>query len=121
MRDTPSYFILCGLQRPHPQRTGSGNVLSFRGSTDRTSAIESVRILTSSALWQPRVSYWVWDSLDEIRRPRLRPSGSAAIVWGTGGEDRSEEHTSELQSLMRISYPVFCLKHKKTHTHHQKH
>src|SRR3546814_2763859 len=32
---------------------------------------------------------------------------------------RSEEHTSELQSLMRISYAVFCLK-KKTHTkHHQ--
>src|SRR3546814_9148897 len=31
--------------------------------------------------------------------------------------DRSEEHTSELQSLMRISYAVFCLK-KKTHKSH---
>src|SRR3546814_2564719 len=30
---------------------------------------------------------------------------------------RSEEHTSELQSLMRISYAVFCLKKKKTHNH----
>src|SRR3546814_10734296 len=30
---------------------------------------------------------------------------------------RSEEHTSELQSLMRISYAVFCLKKKKTSTH----
>src|SRR3546814_4776169 len=29
------------------------------------------------------------------------------------GQDRSEEHTSELQSLMRISYAVFCLKKKK--------
>src|SRR3546814_10496930 len=29
-------------------------------------------------------------------------------------DDRSEEHTSELQSLMRISYAVFCLKKKKT-------
>src|SRR3546814_8318625 len=29
---------------------------------------------------------------------------------------RSEEHTSELQSLMRISYAVFCLKNKKTRT-----
>src|SRR3546814_2440122 len=29
------------------------------------------------------------------------------------GEDRSEEHTSELQSLMRISYAVFCLKKQK--------
>src|SRR3546814_3899058 len=32
---------------------------------------------------------------------------------------RSEEHTSELQSLMRISYAVFCLKNKSTtHSHH---
>src|SRR3546814_10210257 len=31
-----------------------------------------------------------------------------------GGCTRSEEHTSELQSLMRISYAVFCLKKKKT-------
>src|SRR3546814_2278428 len=31
---------------------------------------------------------------------------------GTGFLDRSEEHTSELQSLMRISYAVFCLKKK---------
>src|SRR3546814_4492596 len=30
-----------------------------------------------------------------------------------GGTARSEEHTSELQSLMRISYAVFCLKKKK--------
>src|SRR3546814_6627294 len=30
---------------------------------------------------------------------------------------RSEEHTSELQSLMRISYAVFCSKNKTTHTH----
>src|SRR3546814_5609022 len=41
--------------------------------------------------------------------------------WGLGYETlaaanpRSEEHTSELQSLMRISYAVFCLKKKKTH------
>src|SRR3546814_13889527 len=34
-------------------------------------------------------------------------------VEGLGGRgDRSEEHTSELQSLMRISYAVFCLKKK---------
>src|SRR3546814_2746934 len=32
---------------------------------------------------------------------------------------RSEEHTSELQSLMRISYAVFCLKKKKQHTKRQ--
>src|SRR3546814_4448988 len=40
--------------------------------------------------------------------------------FGKGGRQmvvpRSEEHTSELQSLMRISYAVFCLKKKKTDT-----
>src|SRR3546814_3912445 len=36
--------------------------------------------------------------------------------WRHDGDGRSEEHTSELQSLMRISYAVFCL--KKYHTTH---
>src|SRR3546814_3821102 len=35
-----------------------------------------------------------------------------------GGDRRSEEHTSELQSLMRISYAVFCLKKKTTTQKH---
>src|SRR3546814_5474536 len=38
----------------------------------------------------------------------------AAYIGVCGDHPRSEEHTSELQSLMRISYAVFCLK-KKTH------
>src|SRR3546814_1744863 len=37
-----------------------------------------------------------------------------AVRWIT---ERSEEHKSELQSLMRISYAVFCLKKQKTHLH----
>src|SRR3546814_10369603 len=40
---------------------------------------------------------------------RGRDSGGAGVAG-----KRSEEHTSELQSLMRISYAVFCLKKKKT-------
>src|SRR3546814_4420100 len=36
-------------------------------------------------------------------------------------EDRSEEHTSELQSLMRISYAVFCLKKTKNTSKHNEH
>src|SRR3546814_8858759 len=41
-------------------------------------------------------------------------------LFGDHGNDllRSEEHTSELQSLMRISYAVFCLKKKKIHNQH---
>src|SRR3546814_7556273 len=48
--------------------------------------------------------------LDQHRmqhRPAFDPLGPQAI-----DADRSEEHTSELQSLMRISYAVFCLKKK---------
>src|SRR3546814_8769977 len=36
--------------------------------------------------------------------------------WGSPPMSRSEEHTSELQSLMRISYAVFCLQKQTTHT-----
>src|SRR3546814_1098180 len=48
--------------------------------------------------------------------PPLQGEGfKAGFVEGDGSEpgNRSEEHTSELQSLMRISYAVFCLKKKK--------
>src|SRR3546814_1819011 len=44
-------------------------------------------------------------------------------LWSRRVDARSEEHTSELQSLMRISYAVFCLKKKNTinsrHTQHK--
>src|SRR3546814_18698102 len=40
-------------------------------------------------------------------------AGERALARAGGAVDRSEEHTSELQSLMRISYAVFCLKKKK--------
>src|SRR3546814_8414376 len=42
--------------------------------------------------------------------------GSRAARSTISGARRSEEHTSELQSLMRISYAVFCLKKKKLHS-----
>src|SRR3546814_13890410 len=47
-----------------------------------------------------------------------RHRGEAALHGGGRGRNgpgRSEEHTSELQSLMRSSYSVICLKKKKTH------
>src|SRR3546814_4806856 len=43
------------------------------------------------------------------------PSGFIFGRTGTCTQRRSEEHTSELQSLMRISYAVFCLKKKNRH------
>src|SRR3546814_7324853 len=55
-----------------------------------------------------------------IRRSEIVMSGRRSInaappAARTAG--RSEEHTSELQSLMRISYAVFCLKKKKKNTY----
>src|SRR3546814_4719242 len=72
--------------------------------------------------WRGRPSKWPAPSPLELRHarstsrapPRRRP-GEVRFVqerWY-----RSEEHTSELQSLMRISYAVFCLK-KKNQTYH---
>src|SRR3546814_9832818 len=43
----------------------------------------------------------------------ISQAAATPILQGCGAK-RSEEHTSELQSLMRISYAVFCLKKKKT-------
>src|SRR3546814_5043213 len=48
-----------------------------------------------------------------IREPERREKLAPAQGFGKAFS-RSEEHTSELQSLMRISYAVFCLKKKKT-------
>src|SRR3546814_7819090 len=48
-----------------------------------------------------------------VRLRDLRGHQMGARRSGRGDPDRSEEHTSELQSLMRISYAVFCLKKKK--------
>src|SRR3546814_7788093 len=42
-----------------------------------------------------------------------------AVVTETGRRQRSEEHTSELQSLMRTSYAVFCLKKKTKQPEHK--
>src|SRR3546814_3382350 len=49
-----------------------------------------------------------------VRRVRRAAAGALQQPGGQGRQAlRSEEHTSELQSLMRISYAVFCLKKKK--------
>src|SRR3546814_6294562 len=70
---------------------------------------------------------WAWvDALVSAYTPQLMMTGPALIEPSLRTlcdlcEDklvRSEEHTSELQSLMRISYAVFCLKKKTTHTTH---
>src|SRR3546814_6732207 len=96
---TTLFRSACAHRRPAPARSG------FHAATDHS-----------------------WKHLDQVRRQFGRRTGETDQSFGEDpadhvGEmisgrrfdpDRSEEHTSELQSLMRISYAVFCLKNKKT-------
>src|SRR3546814_3559762 len=52
-------------------------------------------------------------SLRAIRQPTVFAQAWLGQRGGIFGSSRSEEHTSELQSIMRISYAVFCVKKKK--------
>src|SRR3546814_6541111 len=84
---------------------------------DRLQTLPSNTRVTA-ADWAHLSTEWRNELDDRIARlTRLRDQMSSCIGCGCL---RSEEHTSELQSLMRISYAVFCLKKKKpqqkTHT-----
>src|SRR3546814_4685867 len=79
---------------------------TYTRSTKRPSRMMSVSASTpqrssAQAAWRDRPGMWCPSSIS--RSPA--PQGACA--------QRSEEHTSELQSLMRISYAVFCLNKKK--------
>src|SRR3546814_5928813 len=62
----------------------------------------------SSTHWRPKIR--------QTLQRNFRPLGGGRWSLPQHQQLRSEEHTSELQSLMRISYAVFCLKKKKTNT-----
>src|SRR3546814_6760789 len=63
-----------------------------------------------------------YDRSFAFRRDRAAPPWLVGAAFATqqvdsiAAQSRSEEHTSELQSLMRISYAVFCLKKKNNQT-----
>src|SRR3546814_8159942 len=100
----------------------SGHVFVFRGRKG-----DRIKVLWWSGdgmcLLAKRLEHghFVWPSA-ESGAVHLTPAQLSMLLEGI---DRSEEHTSELQSLMRISYAVFCLKKKKhdhqrcEHTTHQ--
>src|SRR3546814_4742967 len=66
--------------------------------------------------YRNRVLVILTQFLQEIKKPQTQGSYVSAASGNRSEEQRlsvrSEEHTSELQSLMRISYAVFCLKNK---------
>src|SRR3546814_9641414 len=100
-------------------------VYAHGGLTDEEAAAKTARIwiplLYSNRIfpvflmWETGARKTIANMFEDVTR------GEAELAGGPRWErfkqrfDRSEEHTSELQSLMRISYAVFCLKKKNTH------
>src|SRR3546814_3202804 len=92
-KETPSFDSLCAVER------FAVNVLRAEQHA------LSVRFSTAGAD--------KWDTVDHD----LWAGGLPVLRGCLASFARSEEHTSELQSLMRISYAVFCLKKKKSQHH----
>src|SRR3546814_1920953 len=77
-----------------------------------------------SALWLGAVALTlalVGADVPRTRAPAAALAATAVRVEPIEARGRSEEHTSELQSLMRISYAVFCLKKKKDKDEKRRH
>src|SRR3546814_2563952 len=92
-------------------------------STCHSAIIGKEKFNTMDSLKGKRVRVWEAQQVNSLRAldvvGTVVPQNDIYLAFKTGMIDaivhRSEEHTSELQSLMRISYAVFCLK-KKTNT-----
>src|SRR3546814_6790751 len=93
-------------QCPHP---------SWRRARSAAANPRRRALLRLSAPPRPLAQGAPCEAADDERRPARPDRGEAEARWRV--PLRSEEHTSELQSLMRISYAVFCLKKKKQIPH----
>src|SRR3546814_16885514 len=93
-------FVVLMIRRP-PRSTRTDTLFPY------TTLFRSPRSNLS-----PEQAVVVWGAR-RVGRPVKWTPGQKSLLWSNGHGIRSEEHTSELQSLMRISYAVFCLKKKK--------
>src|SRR3546814_5419355 len=108
----PAPAVACRVRR-HGRHAGLAPGLDRAEANRRSAGRDTarrrrVRRLTGSRC---RLCWFAW----QRRYPRKRSGCSANPIELEGANvecGRSEEHTSELQSLMRISYAVFCLKKK---------
>src|SRR3546814_15668648 len=112
------FFFLFLMFPPPPESTRTDTLLPY--TTLFRSPVDAGRRAAWTKAW--RDDYVAWTTtpdyggdldLGACMREVNRRLGDGGIVTVDAG-NRSEEHTSELQSLMRISYAVFCLK-KKTY------
>src|SRR3546814_5811531 len=112
--------LLCGLLAGPAYAKDKPEVQADRGRQLRGSVRQVERDTGGEVLRAERVPQ---DGRSVNRIKVITPEGRVRVyredVRGSGTRDkdqRSEEHTSELQSLMRISYAVFCLEKKKKQT-----
>src|SRR3546814_2180699 len=106
------------LNHPHSL---AGHLPILRAYQGISQALGQPRLPGARCPLQDQISL-VAETLERVREIRLRLKAAVVqdVADGIGfeaglfriGFSRSEEHTSELQSLMRISYAVFCLKKK---------
>src|SRR3546814_9816795 len=97
--------ITCGSRSGCRSRTTGSSRRSAR--SDRSSAVVSPA--SNNGVERPRFANVERKTAETHVRVELNLDGTGQAQVST----RSEEHTSELQSLMRISYAVFCLKKQK--------
>src|SRR3546814_5004017 len=97
-----------------PYTTLFRSVTAQRRSERLTDVPVSVTALSAATIAATGVTdtYSLQQITPGLRMERLGGYTQPSIRGVTAGSTRSEEHTSELQSLMRISYAVFCLKKK---------
>src|SRR3546814_1079487 len=110
----------------HGCRTMASEDYSLQGITIMTSVPMRVQALVAAALLMLSACATPFQSKVSRFQQMPAPAGQSFVIQAAdssrsgslefaqyAGLVRSEEHTSELQSLMRISYAVFCLKKKK--------
>src|SRR3546814_6955147 len=107
IREALSQLAHLGLLQ---QRTGGGYVVPFPTPAELRDVIK-VRKLLEPAAVRIAAEEFGPEEIDRVTRAIEREAAACGVK-----SSRSEEHTSELQSLMRISYAVFCLKKKKRNT-----
>src|SRR3546814_3868616 len=105
----PIYLELFGCGIPHSSSPPSAIMLFF------SRRFSSVRSATHS--FRARASRRRSCTSPVVAARAVSPARRRLPASMNSFDQRSEEHTSELQSLMRISYAVFCLKKTQTHTH----
>src|SRR3546814_7369351 len=104
---------VCSSDLPDSPRNADGLRGLERGGRDAgtgTGLYRQVRFRPSDARSGGAGAWGGVDACQPLSSGKGQPARTAVRRVG----QRSEEHTSELQSIMRISYAVFCLKKKKT-------